>query len=156
VVAGTLEAEIRSGTPGSVSLDYYDSSGNYSHTDTGKGTGVTIQVNIREHDTLSENDIVLSGYQKLNLPFVKNVQRMISKNTLYKGRFKLLYEVPFSKVEEKLGTFDTAKLMVEIVVPERTGAEKDSTDEETVFTDSDGWRDGDQKDSQEFFDGLEK
>ena len=46
--------------------------------------------------------------------------------------------------------------MVEIVVPERTGAEKDSTDEETVFTDSDGWRDGDQKDSQEFFDGLEK
>ena len=87
MVAGTLEAEIRSGTPGSVSLDYYDSSGNYSNTDTGKGTGVTIQVNIREHDTLSENDIVLSGYQKLNLPFVKNVQRMISKNTLYKGRF---------------------------------------------------------------------
>ena len=154
LITGELEAEIRSGTPSSVAIDFYDAKNNYSHTDNVKGTQVTLQVNIKEHDTVSENDVVLTGYQKVALPFVKAVQRMLSKNTIYRGKFKLLYEVSFAKIEAQLGKFDTAKLMVEVVVPERTSEEKESTEAEHVFTDSDGYKDG--KENNKFFKGLEE
>jgi hypothetical protein len=127
IIAGALSAKITDrGNPSSVALDAYQD-GEFLETQTVKGRYVSVKIKLKDHDTLSRDDVLREGYQKIGLVYIRSKSGFAAQSS-YRGKFKLLYEFTQAEVQAHLGALDRPKLMVEIIIPERLGKESESSD----------------------------
>ncbi len=127
IIAGNLSAKVTDrGNPSMVELDVYKN-GEFLETRTVKGRYISVKIKLKDHDTLSRDDVLREGYQRIGLRHISSKSGMAAQST-YQGKFKFLYEFTQAEIEAHLGALDRPKLMVEIIIPERLGKEAESSD----------------------------
>jgi hypothetical protein len=128
IIAGALSAKVSDrGEPGTVELDAYQD-GEFLETRKIKGHYIALRIMLKDHDTISLDDVFREGYFNVALPYIRSTTSGARTISIYRGKFKLLYEFTEAELQAHLGTLDSPKLLVEIVVSERIGRETESSD----------------------------
>jgi hypothetical protein len=165
VLFGVIRIKVAERSADKIQLDYYTSGWGkawdfpkYVGKKAAKGKQFTLKVGLYEKDTFSRDDLVLQGYQPIDLLASK------SKEFAYEGKFKFLYEIPFSKIRKKIGLGDRPRIYAKVEIEKgeagrglwsrlKNGGSK--SDVERLYLDSEFSQEDDNESRLQFFDGIE-
>ncbi len=165
VIFGILRVKDAERSVDKVQFDFYTSGWGkvwdfpkYVGKKVAKGKTFTLRISLYDKDNWSRDDLLMRGFQTVNLLKSKN------KDYAYEGKFKFLYEIPFSKIRKKLGPIDHPRIYARVEVEKGEGGRGlwsrlknrgTKSDVERVYLDSEFSQNDDETSKLQFFDGIE-